>query len=93
MKPPPCLKACSSAPGFEEEAPPLLHPAQGHAEVDPEIGPEAFAQALNGGQGLLRDLSDVHRRMMEAAKDLSPDEAATIVAFLEKMRDAVESVD
>ena len=38
-------------------------------------------------------LSDVHRRMMEAAKDLSPDEAATIVAFLEKMRDAVESVD
>ena len=38
-------------------------------------------------------LSDVHRRMMEAARGLSPDEAATIVAFLEKMRDAVESVD
>jgi len=37
--------------------------------------------------------SNVHRRMMDAAKCLSPDEAATIVAFLEKMREAVETVD
>lgn len=38
-------------------------------------------------------LSDVHRRMLDAAKELSPDEAATIIAFLEKMRAAVETVD
>lgn len=38
-------------------------------------------------------LSDVHGQMMAAADDLSPAEAATIVAFLQKMRAAVESVD
>jgi DNA-binding MarR family transcriptional regulator len=34
-------------------------------------------------------LNDMHARMMEVADDLSPDEAATIVSFLTKMRGAV----
>jgi DNA-binding MarR family transcriptional regulator len=38
-------------------------------------------------------LSDVHDRMVETARELTPAEAATIVAFLEKMRAAVEAFD
>ena len=37
-------------------------------------------------------LGDMHRRMIEVAEGLGADEAGTVLYFLERMRDAVDSV-
>jgi DNA-binding MarR family transcriptional regulator len=37
-------------------------------------------------------LGDMHRRMMEVAESLSAEEAATVLEFLDRMREAVDSV-
>jgi len=38
-------------------------------------------------------LGAMHRRMMAAAEGLTPDQSATVVAFLRSMRDAVDGID
>jgi DNA-binding MarR family transcriptional regulator len=37
-------------------------------------------------------LGDMHRRMIEVAESLSPEEGAIVIAFLDRMRAAVDSV-
>jgi hypothetical protein len=37
-------------------------------------------------------LGEMHRRLIDVAEELEPDEAVAVLDFLERMRDAVDSV-
>ena len=51
-----------------------------------------IAPTVDSDDEVRATLGDLHVRMIAAAESLSPDEAATVLRFLERMRVAVESV-
>lgn len=44
-------------------------------------------------EALLHNLNQMHKRMLEAAESLTPEEIRAVMHFLERMREAVDSVD
>ncbi len=50
------------------------------------------APTIDSDDEVRSTLGDMHRRMIEVAEGLDVDEAGTVLDFLERMRDAVDSV-
>lgn len=44
-------------------------------------------------EGVRHNLNQMHKRMLEAAESLSPEEIKAVMQFLERMREAVDTVD
>lgn len=51
-----------------------------------------IAPTIDSDDEVRATLGDMHRRMIEVAESLSPDEAVTVLGFLDRMRAAVDSV-
>ena len=51
-----------------------------------------IAPTINSDDEVRATLGDMHRRMIEVAESLSVEQAATVLGFLDRMREAVDSV-
>ena len=62
----------------------LPHPTDRRALV--------IAPTITSDDEVRATLGDMHRRMIEVAEGLEPDEAVAVLDFLDRMREAVDSV-
>jgi DNA-binding MarR family transcriptional regulator len=51
-----------------------------------------IAPTISSDDEVRATLGDMHRRMIEVAEGLAPEEAVAVLGFLERMREAVDSV-